>query len=209
MVLGIGEKRKRKLQYLQDLIKDGSNDEQTPEPSPQRQEAHLRSISAEYELGPSSSPYNLPSHSAFVPLEPNDAAALGSASAASTASFDLLPTTQGFSTFESSWNGAMYSPPSTTQMSWNVPAFIPYVDYPQGVPLRPETSLYAPSFSSSQPAFAQNMNSYLPSRESVTDPSRYYPSYGHQYGSQSHSPGIPSVSSPTSSPYFHGQPGPH
>jgi hypothetical protein len=59
MIFGVGEKRKQRLQYLQQLVGDRSNDDKTPQASLQQHEALVHSLSAEYHARPNSSPYLL------------------------------------------------------------------------------------------------------------------------------------------------------
>jgi hypothetical protein len=207
----VGEKRKRKLQYLQQLIRDGSNDEQTPEASPQQHEAHLRSLSAEYDAVPSSSPYMLPTNNDFASISSSSTTALGPAPVASTASYDthMLPTTQTYSPFESSWNSHIYHPPPQPNMAYT-PAWPPSIDYSSRLTPRPENFQFSPPLA--QPAFEQATSPYHHPRELVPNADQYVlgPHYGHYTGSQSQTPGIPSVSLPTPSSYFQGHyPGPH
>ncbi|KAI4710619.1 hypothetical protein J4E89_004207 [Alternaria sp. Ai002NY15] len=54
------EKRKRKLQYLQQLIRDDSEGRQDSEPSPEQHEVYPRALSADYDItGASPSPYQI------------------------------------------------------------------------------------------------------------------------------------------------------
>jgi hypothetical protein len=174
VIIHAGEKRKRKLQYLQQLIKDGSNNEQSPGTSPRQHEVHLRSPSADYETGRSSSPYLLPSHSEYARMSSNGSVAMGPASTATTASFDhhLLPSTQSFSPYASSWNSPNYDPPPPPNVSmWTHP-----VDY----------SSWSP------PTFEQTTSSYYLPRELVPNSAHYaLASYEHYKGSQSHTPKCP------------------
>jgi hypothetical protein len=209
-----GEKRKRKLQYLQKLIRDGSNDEQTPEPSPHQHEAHLRSLSSDYESGPSSSPYLLPSNSEFVTMSTSGTIALGPAPAATTASFDthLLPTTQAYSPYPSPWNSTLYDPPPAPSMTWNVPTWMSSTDYSPRVVPRPENFHFSPPLGASQPVFEQTPSPYHHPRELVVSANHYGlgSPYGHYNVSPSQTPGVPSVSLPTLSSYFQGHyPGRH
>ncbi|KAI4925220.1 hypothetical protein J4E85_007097 [Alternaria conjuncta] len=60
------EKRKRKLQYLQQLIRDDSEGRRESEPSPEQHEVYPRAPSADYDIvGASSSPYQMPSSRVF------------------------------------------------------------------------------------------------------------------------------------------------
>lgn len=113
-----GEKRKKKLQYLQQLVEEGSNDGQTPEPSQQPQHAHVSPQVSENDTGLASSPFMLPSGSGFVPLSSSGTTALGPTATSTSTNFNShrLPTTQTYLPFGSSWNGQTYNslPPSNT-----------------------------------------------------------------------------------------------
>jgi hypothetical protein len=208
-----GEKRKRKLQYLQQLITDGSNDEQTPDTSPRQRDAHLRSLSTDYDAGPSS-PYLLPAHSEYAPMSTNEIVGMGPASTATTASFDhhLLPTTQSYPPYSSSWASPIYDPPPPTNMTWNVPAWMPSVDYSPRVAPRPETFRYSPPLGARQPIFDQTPSPYHRPRDLAPNTDHYALASSYRYydGSQSQTPAISSVSLPTPTSYFQGHyPGPH
>ncbi|KAF2830536.1 hypothetical protein CC86DRAFT_378818 [Ophiobolus disseminans] len=187
------EKRKRKLQYLQQLIKDGSNDEQSPDTSPQQHEAHLRPRSADYEPGPSLSPFSLSSHSDFAPMNTNSTAALGPHPTASTAPLDshFLPTTHAYPPYEPSWNNPMYDPLPPTNMTWNVPAWTPAIDYSPRAAPRPEDFHFSPPLGVNLPIFEHTPSPYHRPRELVPNTNQY-PFSGDYNGSQSQTSGIPS-----------------
>jgi len=213
-LLPAGEKRKRKLQYLQQLIKDESNGEQTPETSPRQSEAHLRSLSADYDTGPSSSPYSLPAQSAYLPMSAGGTIATAPSSTGTAASFEnhIPPTTQAYSSYTFSWQSPMYDPPRTTT-AWNVPAWMPSIGYPPRVAPRPENIHYSPPLGAAQPIFEQAPNPHHHPGEFVPNTNQYVlgSSYGYYNGSQSqNTPAIPSVSLSTSPPYLEGHYlGPH
>ncbi|KAL5115851.1 hypothetical protein ACEQ8H_006253 [Pleosporales sp. CAS-2024a] len=111
VLLRAGEKRKNRLQYLQHLIRDGSNEEQTPEPSPQQHEAHCHSTSADYKVGSSSSPFMLPSSRDFTSLTSNTARALSLEAGTSGPGYGahVWPSTQAYPPqFELSWTGQIH-----------------------------------------------------------------------------------------------------
>jgi hypothetical protein len=185
-----GEKRKQKLQYLQQLIRDGSNDEQTPEPSPRQHETHLRSLSAEYDTGASSSPYMLPASDDFTPMNSSSAAAHCQA----PPSHHILPTTQSYSPFH-------HDPLPPPNMSY-MPNWVPNMNYSSRLDARPENFQFSPSLGI--PAFDQSSSPYNHPRQLVPNADHYDlgRSYGHYNESQSHTPNISSVSLPTPSSYF-------
>jgi hypothetical protein len=135
-----GEKRKQKLQYLQQLIRDRSNDEQTPEPSPRQHEAHLRSLCADYDTGASSSPYMLPASEDFTPTNSSSAAAHCQA----PTSHHLLPTTQSYPPFQQHWNSPIHDPIPPPNMSY-MPNWVPSMDYSSRLDARPESFQFLPS----------------------------------------------------------------
>jgi hypothetical protein len=192
-----GEKRKQKLQYLQQLIRDGSNDEQTPEPSPRQHETHLRSLSAEYDTGASSSPYMLPASDDFTPMNSSSAAAHCQA----PPSHHILPTTQSYSPFHQHWNSPIYDPLPPPNMSY-MPNWVPNMNYSSRLDARPENFQFSPSLGI--PAFDQSSSPYNHPRQLVPNADHYDlgRSYGHYNESQSHTPNISSVSLPTPSSYF-------
>jgi hypothetical protein len=206
-----GEKRKRKLQYLQQLIKDGSNDEQTPEASPQPHEAHLRSISAEYDAGSSSSPYMLPTNGNFASVISSSTAAPDQSLPAHTASFGshLLPTTQSYPSFEPPWNSAMYQPPPPPNMTYT-PNWVPSIEYSSRIVSRSDS--FHPSLPLGPSAFEQATSPYHHPRQFAPTPNQYDlgPPYGQYDESQIQTSDVPSVSLPTPSSYFQGHySGPH
>ncbi|OAL52364.1 hypothetical protein IQ07DRAFT_369354 [Pyrenochaeta sp. DS3sAY3a] len=186
------EKRKRKLQYLQQLIKDSPNDQQESEPSPEQHDAYARSISADYEVsGPSSSPYLLPSHSDFASMSSTSATVSDPILAASAASFDshLLATSQAYSGYETTWNAPIYSPPPPVNMStWNIPPWMPSIDYSPRVAPRPEAYQYSPP--ATQPVFEQTHTPLRQPRELLSNTDMF--AFG-SYASQSQTSGMPNM----------------
>jgi hypothetical protein len=154
----------------------------------------------------------LSSNSDFAPLQSSSAPAIGSVQPTTTASFNsqMSATTQTYTPFGSSWTAPIYDPPPPANMTWNMPTWMPSIDYSSRVASRPETYHYtAPS---GPPVFAQNTSPYHPARELVPNADHYVlsSSYGHYNASHSQTPGVPSVSLPPSSSYCQGHyPGPH
>lgn len=212
MLCDTGEKRKQKLRYLQQLIKDGSNDEQTPEPSPQQHEAHLRPLSADYEAGPSSSPFMLHSNRDFTPVTASSTAALGHGLVASTAPLDahILPTTPAYPPFASPWSSPVYDPPPPANMTWGIPTWAPVEYSPRPTPRSDNFPLSPPI---GQMFFEQASGTYHPPRQIALNSDHYglASTYGHYNdGPQNQTPGISNVSLPASSSHFQGHfPGPH
>ncbi|KAF1845332.1 uncharacterized protein K460DRAFT_311606, partial [Cucurbitaria berberidis CBS 394.84] len=203
------DKRKRKLQYLQQLIKGDSNNQQDAEPSPEHHNVYARSLTADYEpSGPSSSPYQLPSNNDIGSRSSSSASVSDSIQAASAASFDshLLGTTQAYAAFGPNWNAPLYSPPPPLNMSpWNISPWMSNIDGTPRVPSRPEVIPHTTP--SGPPVFTQAHASSQQPRELLSDPNYY--TFGSSFGSESQTPGIPNVSLPISSPYYLGlYPGP-
>ena len=195
----IGEKRKRKLQHLQQLIKDKPNDQNEVEPSSEQHEAYARSLSADYEHSrPNSPPYALP-NSDFGSINSSSTAVSDPILTSSSASFE-------YPAFGPNWNASLYSPhPPSNMPAWNIPPWMPNIEYTLRVPSRPDAVEYiAPT---GPPVFAQ---AHAPSQPRELSLDANYYAFGSSFGSQSQTSGIPNVSLPTSSPYYHGLfPGPH
>ncbi|KAH7396897.1 hypothetical protein DE146DRAFT_614489 [Phaeosphaeria sp. MPI-PUGE-AT-0046c] len=188
------EKRKRKLQYLQQLIKDGPNDEHTPEAVPQQLEAHLRAHSADYAESSHSSPFMLPSNDDFAPSSSPETTALGPAPATGSTAYDRH--------FHHAAH--TYLPFGNT---WEFPGYdhtrLPDTIYPPvwtgGIH---DSTRMAHQFSPpvSQPAFAQTVPANNSHHGMIHNGIQYAlePLYGTYHGSQSQA-SIPNVSLPTPS----------
>ena len=205
---GVGEKRKRKLQYLQQLVNDDSDSHQDPEPSPKQHEIYPRSLSADYQVaGPSSSPYIVPSDRA---LRANSAVVTQAILAATVASFDTnhVPAEQAYPPYQPTWNASVYSPPPPANIPWNMPpAWMQSLAYPpqQATITRPPMYRYNthPAHSTFQQAHTTPAPSHFP-RESLPSSDLYgYSGADYTYHSQTSS--NLNVSLPTShSPYYQG-----
>lgn len=196
------------------MIRDGSNDEQAPETSPRPSDIYLRSSSADYEAGPSSSSYALLPHTEYVPIRPTGAVTTASGPMATTTSFDpqLLHATQTYSPYASSWNSQIYDPSSATNVAWTMPAWIPSVEHPPRATSRPDTIHPFPLLGADPPRVEQAPRPCHVSRELFISNIHYTSdsSFGQYDESQSQVTAMPSVSLPHSSYYFQGQyPGPH
>jgi hypothetical protein len=204
-----GEKRKRKLQYLQQLIKDDSNDEQTPYTSPQQHEA----CSTDHNTAPSSSPFMPASSNHYMTLSTSSTELIGSLSSTSTPTYDigLLPATQTPSLFEPRWSSPTYETPSPSSMGY-LPAWMSSIGY------SPQIAHHL-SPSVSQEVFAQAASPYHHPRDLLPNSDHYVLGlqYEHYSVSQDQTTGTLSVSLPHSPPppplsSFHGHyhyPGPH
>ncbi|RMZ74601.1 hypothetical protein GMOD_00003660 [Pyrenophora seminiperda CCB06] len=136
------EKRKRKLQYLQQLIKDDSDGNQETELSPEPHKVHARSLSADYQIaGPSSSPYLMPSVSDFSSVHVSGTVAPDPILATNAATFSahnaaVAPT---YSLYPQNWNAPIYHQHPPASVDWNnTPAWMPAGEYtPQPTPRSP------------------------------------------------------------------------
>jgi hypothetical protein len=205
----VGEKRKRKLQYLQQLIRDGSNDEHESEPSPDPHDTYARSLSVDYDLaGASQSPYILPSSSDFGPMSSSSTSASYTVAAATSATFDSghhLAPMHTYVSYPPSWSASVYSPPPPVDVAWTVPSpWMSGMDHSARVAPRPDMYRYTPS--PSQPVFEQaHTPSHTPSHEPhvFMSTSDLY-GFASTYAPQNQASGSPNVSLPTSSSYYHG-----
>ncbi|EDU40947.1 bZIP-2 multi-domain protein [Pyrenophora tritici-repentis] len=136
------EKRKRKLQYLQQLIKDDSDGQQETELSPEPRKVYARSISADYEFaGPSSSPYPTPSVSDFSSVHANSTVAPDPILATNTATFNTHNTTVAptYPLYPQNWSAPIYPHHTPASVGWNnTPTWAPAPEYtPQPAPRSP------------------------------------------------------------------------
>ncbi|KAF2258159.1 hypothetical protein CC78DRAFT_587455 [Lojkania enalia] len=141
------EKRKRKLQYLQQLLRDQPTDQEAAQSSETVQDARTRSLSAEYHAHTQAV-----QSSAFRPKSPFDALSATTSSVidpvlATTASYDnhRLTTSRPFQHVEPSWDASIYEPPPQSHISsWNVPQWMPSIDFTPHLQAGPEDYQYAP-----------------------------------------------------------------
>ncbi|CAA9956546.1 bZIP-2 multi-domain protein [Pyrenophora teres f. maculata] len=136
------EKRKRKLQYLQQLIKDDSDGQQETELSPEPQNVYARSLSADYEFaGPSSSPYRTPSASDFSSVHANSTVAPDPILATNTTTFNTHNATVAptYPLYPQNWTAPIYPHHPPASVSWNnTPTWVPAPEYiPQPTPRSP------------------------------------------------------------------------
>ncbi|KAI4620869.1 hypothetical protein J4E83_005231 [Alternaria metachromatica] len=203
------EKRKRKLQYLQQLIRDDSEGRQDSEPSPEQHEVYPRALSVDCDItGASSSPYQMPSSRVFGE---SSAVANEAILAATVASLDPhhLAVDQAYPSYPPHWNAHIYSPSPPASIPWNMPpAWMSSLDYSAQAAATTRPSMYRYHTHPSQPSF-QHPHTPSPSnfqREFLPNTDVY--GYGANYASHSQTPGNPNVSLPTSysySPYHQGR----
>jgi hypothetical protein len=194
----VGEKRKKKLQYLQRLVEEGSNDGQTPEPTQQPQQAHVSSQVSQNDKGLASPPFMLPSASGFVPLSSSGIPALDLAATSSSTTFGShrLPTTQTYLPFGSSWNSQTYDLPSPSNTVYT-PAWMNSIGGTSRPTPSPETFHF--SAQASQAVFQTITDSYHCAGE-VTPQAEHYAldsPYMSYNAPQSQAPSASSVSLPT------------
>ncbi|KAK7182707.1 hypothetical protein DPSP01_009613 [Paraphaeosphaeria sporulosa] len=139
------EKRKRKLQYLQQLLRDG----ESPEDAAQAvEEAHQeRMVTPEYQVQTQAAPaFPLPSSALFPPTVVTSGNSMDSIFSAATTSYDRQfgRPSQNYTACEGTWNNTMYGHTSNVNMStWNVPIWMPNVEYTPSVSSGAE-DLYTP-----------------------------------------------------------------
>ncbi|KAF2130459.1 hypothetical protein P153DRAFT_218151 [Dothidotthia symphoricarpi CBS 119687] len=175
------EKRKRKLEHLQQQIEDGdSSDRQASQTSPRSCESHTRSSSEEYEVAESSSlPFVLPFNTDVGQLASNGVNELETIPTAIISPFDshILATTQSCSALEISWNPPIYDSPLPMRTPWWAPDT---VSPPQILSSSNELQ-YAPSPEAS--SYGQtSAPSQVPQQLFLhPDPTSYTPNYPYRF----------------------------
>jgi hypothetical protein len=195
-----GEKRKRKLRYLQQLIQDGSNNGRTPDAAHQ-QEDHLLPPSIEYERRAlSSSPFTPPTASRTLSLSPISAPITEShRTVSSVVAIDQLPTTtEMYPSFDTSWTNSQYNVPQSVSPSWNYMAPLPTWNHP--LHMASQTQTYDYEAPTGPPVFAHTTALYRQSHMlmSNTQPLTIGQSYAPYKDSRIDRSGISSVSLPPS-----------
>lgn len=139
-----GEKRKRKLQYLQQLLTDGDSPDETTQAV---EETHReRMVTPDYHTQTQPLPaFTFSSNARFPPsavTSGNSTDPIFSTETAYDRQWGRPP--QDYAAYESTWSNAIYEHPSNINMStWNVPVWMPNVDYTPSVSSGTE-SLYTP-----------------------------------------------------------------
>lgn len=211
------EKRKRKLQYLQQLISDETDDHQGHEPSPEQQETYASSHSRNHStVGSSLSPYQMPS----TPSNRN-LSSLGARSKTSQTPIMATTTTSfggqhgtashAYGVYSSNWNAHLYSPPPPppANTAWNVPpAWTLGSEHPVQTSPQPSLCHYSPEPPAPIVYHQQAQNISQQSHEYLS--SAYIYGYGSSPGRQHQVTHNPYVSLPTSAPdYQRYHPQPH
>lgn len=201
-----GEKRKRKLQYLQHLLNDGDS----PEEAIQAAEAahQERMVTPEYQVYAQPAPvFPLQSNGHFSPSGAIDVNSMDPVFSAVTTSYDhqFGRLSQNYTAYESAWNQPMYEHISNVNVpSWTIPLWMPNVDHTPSVSSVAE-DIYTPP----QPTHQTLDQVPTPPQQSRTPDRELFilGSYGHcrRFGSQ-HTMGtsnmcLPSSASSSPSPY--------
>ena len=140
----IGEKRKRNLQYLQQLLKgEDLSEQQEPPTSLQQLEEHTRPCPTDYEPAvPSSSHSVLPSNGGTKPFGWNSATTRNAVPTASTEPLEnlLFTSTSLYPAFEQSWNESLCEQPHAVNIiAWNIPPWMLSTNCcPPPLPSRPD-----------------------------------------------------------------------
>ncbi|USP81557.1 hypothetical protein yc1106_08831 [Curvularia clavata] len=118
------EKRKRKLQYLQQLISDDTDD-QSKQPSPEQQDVYAPSHAPDHSIaGPSLSPYRTPANSDLSSVNARRKTSHNLIAPATTTSFNShhVPTSHAYGAYPSNWSAHPYSPPPPppANPAWNI-----------------------------------------------------------------------------------------
>ena len=191
-----GEKRKRKLQYLQQLLRDG----ESPERAAQTVEERERMVTPEYHSQRQPPPvFVVPSNSNFQPLAATSSNAVDPVFPLTTC-YDrqLGRTAPSYASYEDTWSTQIYqSSPSVTIPSWTVPSWMPNVDYATTASSRSDEFQYTP------PPHVHHTFEQVPTppQQSRTPDSDLFllGTYGHCRRADSRQPmGIPNVSVPSS-----------
>ncbi|KAL6707708.1 hypothetical protein ACN47E_003829 [Coniothyrium glycines] len=125
------EKRKRKLQYLQQLIKDGPDEQHGSEPSSEQYDTYERSVSADHDEVESNPSFMVPSNHNMGVMSANGTRFSEATSPMRTTVLEgsMFTTTQAYP-FQSTWETPIYSPPPPTNMTWSMPMWTPGLEYP-------------------------------------------------------------------------------
>jgi hypothetical protein len=204
------EKRKRKLQYLQQLISDDTDD-QSKQPSPEQQDVYASSHPSDHSIaGPSLSPYRTPANRDISPMSTRKAS-LNPIAPATTTSFNShhVPTSHAYGAYPSNWNAHPYSPPPPppANPAWNIPSTWAMGFEHTVQPAQHSMYQYSPE-PPAPVAYDQTQNLSHQPHEYLAN--TYLYGYGSQPGSQHQVTHNPHVSLPTSAPdYPRYHPRPH
>ena len=200
-----GEKRKRKLQYLQQLLRDG----ESPEQAAQTVEEQERMVTPEYHTQTQQPPaFVVPSNSNFQSFAATSSNAIEPIFPSSSSSYDRQfgRTPPNYDTYDNSWSTQMYhSSPNVNISAWTVPSWMPNVDYATTASSRSDEFQYTPP-SHTHHNFEQVPTPPQPSR--TPDPDLFLlGTYGHCRRADSQQPmsvrNMSLPSSTSSSPYHY------
>jgi hypothetical protein len=208
-MLFLGEKRKRKLQYLQQLIKDGGpTDDQQPEVTEQQ---HCQRILTPEYYTPETIAKNMtiPPNDNYSALSSSSDGTIGSsiATTATTYQTQFQPTAPSYPPYDPTWNAPMYEIPAPINI-WNVPTWIPNIEFSP-----PMTTRSADDFDFTPPPHSHDDFHQLPTppRQMHTPEPDFFVmgSYAAQYRRQhEQSMGMSSMSLPSSPFCYPRYPGP-
>ncbi|KAF2690170.1 hypothetical protein K458DRAFT_289408 [Lentithecium fluviatile CBS 122367] len=144
------EKRKRKLQYLQQLVNDDDSSEQEAAQLAEQDQAQ-RLVTPEFvEQRPTARSMVLPSNSGYSTLSPTSGNMLNPMLATSAAPYDTQyrPSSQPLPSYEPTWPVSVYDPiPPINISSWNVPNWMPSIDYTPPMTSRSDAFQFTPPHS--------------------------------------------------------------
>lgn len=180
------EKRKRKLQYLQRLLKDGESPEQAAQTI---EEAYReRTVTPECQSQRPPAPnFVMPPNASFHPLGATSGNAIDPTLSSLTMPFgrQFDRTTHNYPDYDNAWGTQMYSPSSDVNITaWTVPNWIPNVQYTASASSRPEGFRYTPS---SHSHYTFERLSAPPHQSRTPGPELFdLGSYGNRRGVDSH-----------------------
>ncbi|KAF1950927.1 hypothetical protein CC80DRAFT_220110 [Byssothecium circinans] len=157
------EKRKRKLQYLQQLIRDEGSAEDEPVDSTEHEHTQdQRVLSPEYfSPAPVARNMTLPSNEHYPALSSSSGNVIQPTLAATTAPYPTQypGTAPTYSHFEPPWTTPLYDiPPPVNISTWNIPTWIPNIEFSP-----PMTTRSADDFRFTPPPHSHDSFDLLPS----------------------------------------------
>lgn len=173
------EKRKRKLQYLQQLLQDSPTDQHTTRPD-KDEDTRAQSVSSDYY--PADSTHTLTSESDIGSLcsASDNTVELDSVLATTTSSYSghILATSQPYQNIQQAWNSPYYDP--LQQQVWEVSHWLPGVQVgysPQMTPTFPDEFQYSPP--QSHHFFDPMPSPPLQNQELIPDAGNYLSAFAH------------------------------
>lgn len=178
-----GEKRKRKLQRLQQLINDESGDQKDILPLTEQLGPFARAVRTDCDIA-STSPLMLLPNSGSGPVDSNNVVITIPTVKENMAVLESqsLTMTHAHSSLEPKWNNSLYCSPPVANMAWYNPQWTHDLEYTSRFAPQPRDFLYTTP--SVQPEFEQMPTDHQPPQEASSSINLYklYPSlYGTQY----------------------------